>query len=281
MLKIFRHFASSKETKIQLSIAELNYVKRNFKLLSESDCSRNLKLTVRYKGNFSTYFQETKDLIHEREQKLIKALEKVEKNNQLMKQRRMKFQIPTVAVIGYTNCGKTSLIKALTHDSILVPQDRLFATLSVSHHLTRLPSNVEVLLIDTIGFITEIPTALIHSFKTTLTEIKTADAIVHVIDCSHPRWQTQRDIVISTLEEIDVPSKLLDSIIEVSNKVDKLDRKILDQLMENKNKINQLLVSATERIGLDELKEVIEKEVMVNTERMKFKIRYLIYHNKI
>jgi len=181
----------------------------------------------------------------------------------------MKVQIPSVAIIGYTNCGKTSLIKALTHDSKLVPEDRLFATLDVSVHMVNLPSNLKVLLIDTIGFITAIPTTLVHSFRSTLSEICSADLLVHVTDCSHPDWKSQVETVQDTLRQINVPEKLIASMIEVSNKVDKLDKQLQANLVQE----NRHLISATSRIGLDELKSVIEKAIVANTDRLMFSIR--------
>ncbi|KAJ6225029.1 hypothetical protein RDWZM_003574 [Blomia tropicalis] len=266
VLKIFRERASTKETKLQLSLAEIQYVRKNLHKMKECDFSQ-FTIASSFGGGFDTFYQIKKKLIQEQESKLNTLLEKVELNNQLNKHHRLRMQIPSVAIIGYTNCGKTSLIKSLTHDSKLKPEDKLFATLNVSTHQVNLPSNLKVLLIDTIGFITEIPTALIHSFRSTLSEISSADMLVHVTDCSHPDYKQQIETVHKTLRDLEVPEKLISTMLEVHNKVDKLGP---DIKLENED---CLLISATERIGLDELKQSIEKGVINNTDRLTFDIR--------
>lgn len=268
VLRIFRERASTKEAKLQLSLAELNYVKKNLHFMKDAEFSQ-FSFSTSFGGGFDTFYQVKKQLIEEKELKLKKLLEKIEKNNTVKKQHRMKVQIPSVAIVGYTNCGKTSLIKALTHDAKLVPEDRLFATLDVSVHMTKLPSNLKILLIDTIGFITEIPTTLVHSFRSTLSEICSADLLVHVTDCSHPDCKTQIETVISTLRDINVPERLIDTMIEVSNKIDKVQ----DTVQETMNQDDRLLISATSRIGLDTLISTIEKAVIANTDRLSFDIR--------
>lgn len=134
----------------------------------------------------------------------------------------MKSQINSIAVVGYTNAGKTSLIKALTNDSSLFPEDKLFATLDVTSHAGILPRNIKVLYMDTIGFISDIPPTLIASFSAVLEEVLVSDVVVHVRDISHPDTGAQKIAVLKQLAELNLPAKLTDNIVEVCNKIDKV-----------------------------------------------------------
>lgn len=216
-------------------------------------------------GNFDTFYQVKKKILDDQESRIRKALAKVERNQEIQKRRRTNKEIPSVAVLGYTNSGKTSLIKSLTHDSRLVPEDRLFATLNVSSHQLHL-SSADVLLIDTVGFISEIPTTFVHCFKSTLGEICSADLLVHVVDSSHPESEVQIETVSQTLAELNVPQKLISTMITVSNKIDKVG---------DISDCRGMPVSATDRIGLDQLKAEIERRIVENTERLHLKIRYV------
>ncbi|XP_023221811.1 uncharacterized protein LOC111623459 [Centruroides sculpturatus] len=156
--------------------------------------------------------------------------------------------------------GKTSLIKALTGDVKLEPKDQLFATLDVTTHAGRLFSLQKILYVDTIGFISDIPTTLIESFAATLEDMVLSDVIVHVRDISHPDQIAQKDNVLNTLENLNLPSSLLDSIIEVGNKV--------DLLKSSEREKDLLYISATRFDGLDILKKMIEDKLMENTGRL-------------
>ncbi|XP_054161444.1 putative GTP-binding protein 6 [Oppia nitens] len=262
VLNIFKSQANTKEAKLQIALAEIPYIRKNLRALENTRNTRDkswLKVTG---GMGQTLFEVRKKILIEREIKLKKLLDKIESNRKILRQNRERKQYPVIAIIGYTNSGKTSLIKALTHDEKLTPKNQLFATLDVTVHEGRLPSSVKVLFTDTIGFISDIPTALIHSFKATLSEICFADIIVHVLDISHPNYKLHEQVVSQTLDEIQVPEKLKNSIIEVANKVDLVtDKNIVDNC-------NKLLVSATQRIGFTQLLSVIEKQVIENTKRL-------------
>ncbi|KAH9505936.1 putative GTP-binding protein 6 [Dermatophagoides farinae] len=264
VLKIFRERCSTKEAKLQLALAELEYVKKNLHHLQECDFSQ-FSFSKSFGGNFDTFYQIKKQIIQERESRLKRSLSTVTNAYEIKRKNRTTMEIPTVAVVGYTNSGKTSLIKALSHDTSLQPEDRLFATLDVTTHQITLPSKMKALLIDTIGFISEIPTTLVHCFRSTLREICTANLIVHVVDASHPNRYEQINTVHQTLKEIEVPEKLLQTMIKVSNKVDKLSIPI--------DNIDGIAISATERIGLDKLARQIQKGLIENTERLAFEMR--------
>ena len=161
----------------------------------------------------------------------------------LLRRRRKDLRFPTVAVVGYTNCGKTSLIKALTGDESMSPRDQLFATLDVTVHEAVMPSNLSALFVDTVGFISDIPTNLIASFSATLEDAATADVLIHVRDISNPDHEMQSKNVLGTLRRLGVPENKLDSMITLGNKIDLVDPAEWKGLKERENLVP---VSATE-----------------------------------
>lgn len=131
--------------------------------------------------------------------------------------------MPLIALIGYTNAGKTALINLCTGSS-LESKDLLFQTLNTTHKRFRLPNGQMALMLDTVGFITNLPHGLVESFKTTLEEIYNAELLVHVRDISHPQTNYQRDTVLKVLREIGVPEDVFASkYLEVWNKIDLLE----------------------------------------------------------
>ena len=137
-----------------------------------------------------------------REQKLRSAIDQLRVHRAVVRKNRTQLHLPSVAVVGYTNAGKTSLIKALTGLKRLQPRNQLFATLDVTVHACRLPSTLEVLLVDTVGFISDIPTDLIASFNATLEDASLADILLHVRDVANPDHSAQDVEVRKTLKQI-------------------------------------------------------------------------------
>lgn len=226
-----------------------------------------------YGGRFDSNFFETKKrFIHEREHRIKALLEKSHQGHTMRTMRRKKAEVPTVAVVGYTNSGKTTLIKALTGDQNLQPEDKLFATLDVTCHLAQF-SGFKVIFVDTIGFITDIPTSLIHSFRSTLSEISTADLLLHVIDASHIDREAQMQTVYKTLKEIKVPDKLINSMVEIYNKIDKVNEDDHPDISTSIISSNTLKLSATNGTGLDELCNLVQAQLIKNTERQTLIVR--------
>lgn len=151
MLILKRH-AISKHAKLQVALAEVLYLQSRQKRIDNSGIA----------------FETRKLMLQKRENKLKRAIEKLRHHREHTRQKRKEMDYPIVAVVGYTNCGKTSLIKALTEDAKLTPKDQLFATLDVTLHAGVLPSKMRVLYVDTVGFISNIPTTLIECFVVTL-----------------------------------------------------------------------------------------------------------------
>ncbi|KAI1295450.1 putative GTP-binding protein 6 [Halotydeus destructor] len=264
VLQIFNENARSRESKLQIALAEIPYVRTRLKELTVKGRDRPSGVKGSAAGSGESYLSTRRRLLNERELKLRKAIDKLKQNRGLLRQRRAKKLIPCVAVVGYTNSGKTTLIKTLTDDTKLVPKDSLFATLDVTVHSGSLPTLKQVLYVDTVGFISNIPTGLIEAFKATLNEVALADLIVHVQDISHPDVRNQNETVQETLKELNVGEKLEASMLRIGNKVDLINT-------EDKEKVDivkpHFLISATSGINVAKLRREIEKKLIINTGR--------------
>ena len=184
--------------------------------------------------------------------------------------RRKDSERTTVAVIGYTNCGKTSLIKALTGDERMEPRDQLFATLDVTCHGARLPgSGLDTVFVDTVGFISDIPTPLIASFSATLEDALAADLLLHVADFSHPDHQHQISQVTETLRKLNVDTANTEKMVTVGNKIDLIPAEKWKSIIS----AGYMPVSAVQGLGLDHLVDKLEKQIILNTDRVRLKMR--------
>ena len=268
VLHIFKERAKTRESRLQLALAELPYVKTRLREAAQQR-RQDISGAGGWFGSGNTFYERRIDIMKERERKIKRKIAELKVKRQVARNQRQKLKIPTIAVVGYTNCGKTSLIKSLTGSTRLVPLDKLFATLDVRLFPGRLPRVHHVLYIDTIGFISDIPTDLIESFKTTLEEVNLADLIIHVQDVSHPDLKNQRQTVHATLKEMAVSQKLLATMAEVGNKVDKVQAAAEgaggggEEERESDWKVD-LLISATEQTNLPALKDEVEKRLLIN-----------------
>ncbi|XP_060625828.2 putative GTP-binding protein 6 [Anolis sagrei] len=259
VLHIFRCNAQTKEAKLQIALAEIPFLRSNIRNeVAQLDQQRGGSRYIM--GSGETFMELQLRLLKEKELKIRKALERLRKKRCLLRSQRKKREFPTVSVMGYTNCGKTTLIKALTGDAGLQPQDQLFATLDITAHAGFLPSRLTVLYVDTIGFLSQLPHDLVESFSATLEDVACSDLILHVRDVSHPETNLQKESVLSVLRNLSLPSHLLESIIEVHNKVDLIDR-------HRPTEPNAIAISALLGHGLEELKEEIEKKILKVTGR--------------
>ncbi|XP_070607010.1 putative GTP-binding protein 6 [Erythrolamprus reginae] len=257
VLHIFRCNAQTKEAKLQISLAELPLLRTNVRNeVAQLDQQRGGSRYIM--GSGETFMEIQLRLLKEKEVKIRKALRKLKKNRGLLRKQRKKSEFPIISVMGYTNCGKTTLIKALTGDAKLQPRDQLFATLDITAHAGYLPSRLTVLYVDTIGFLSQLPHNLVESFSATLEDVACSDLIVHVRDVSHPETNLQKNTVLSVLKNLNISNNLLESIIEVHNKVDLVDRY-------QPKEQNAIVTSALLGHGLKELKEEIEARVLKGT----------------
>ncbi|XP_072705677.1 putative GTP-binding protein 6 isoform X2 [Ciconia boyciana] len=257
VLHIFRCNARTKEAKLQIALAEIPLLRSNLKNeVSQLDQQRGGSRYIM--GSGETFMETQNRMLKEKELKIRNALEKLRRKRSLLRTQRKKREFPIISVMGYTNCGKTTLIKALTGEAGLQPRDQLFATLDITAHAGYLPSHMAVIYVDTIGFLTDLPHNLVESFSATLEEVAYSDLIVHVRDITHPETILQKATVLSVLKNLNLPSHLLDSMVEVHNKVDLIERY-------KPTEENALAISALHGHGLEELKEEIEKKILTAT----------------
>uniref|UniRef100_A0AAF5Q567 GTP-binding protein HflX n=1 Tax=Wuchereria bancrofti TaxID=6293 RepID=A0AAF5Q567_WUCBA len=251
VLLIFKIFAKTKEAKLQIQLAEIPYIRQRLLSMYELHVDPSLlHLDTSEKSK-----AERLEVLRYREQHLRKCLKAaVEEKVNLRIGEAQKNIRTVVAVVGYTNAGKSSLIKRLTGRNLYV-EDRLFATLDTSLHVFRLPSGLPILFADTIGFISNLPTQLLASFQATLNHVANADLLLHVEDVSNPDYLTQRNVVMKTLSALKVRNELLKSVIRVGNKIDKLCRL-------PPNEPNTYFVSCADGRGFVELLAAVDKRVL-------------------
>jgi len=265
VLTIFHQHARSQEAKMQIRLAELPYIKHRLSSQHEHE-----RLRKHSKGNLGEqYFQTQTFVLKQVESKIKQKLAAIKSQRFKLREERKKRELPTVAVIGYTNCGKTSLIKSITGAN-LEPKNQLFATLDVTCHSTRFQrSNMNVIFIDTVGFISDIPTGLIASFSSTLEDALDADLMLHVEDVSNPDIDHQKNQVLATLKRLRVGETSLSKMITVGNKIDLLP--VESWLGVKKGGV--LPISAKVGHGLQPLMNILEERLIKSTNRLKVKMR--------
>jgi GTP-binding protein HflX len=216
ILDIFAQRARSLEGKMQVELAQLQYLLP--RLTRQWTHLSRLGGGVGTRGPGETQLEVDRRRIRERIAQLRRRLADAERTRGLHRQDRGRVPFPTVALVGYTNAGKSTLMNALTRAGVLV-EDRLFATLDPTIRRLRLPEGLTVLLADTVGFIHKLPHQLVEAFKGTLEEVRAADLLVHVIDASHPTWAEQAHVVEQVLTEIGAGER---PVIRALNKIDLL-----------------------------------------------------------
>ncbi len=218
ILDIFAQRARSFEGKLQVELAQLRHL--STRLVRGWTHLERQKGGIGLRGPGETQLETDRRLIGKRIRQLKKRLDHVDSRREMNRQNRLRAGIPTVALVGYTNAGKSTLFNALTNADVYV-EDQLFATLDSTVRRMELPEGGEVVLADTVGFVRDLPHELIAAFRSTLQEAREADLILHMIDASDPnRWQRARQVnaVLKQLDADRVPQ------IRVYNKIDKLDR---------------------------------------------------------
>jgi GTPase len=218
ILDIFAQRARSFEGKLQVELAQLRHL--STRLVRGWTHLERQKGGIGLRGPGETQLESDRRLIGKRIRQLNARLENVDSRREMNRQNRVRAEIPTVAIVGYTNAGKSTLFNALTAAGVYV-EDQLFATLDPTMRRLELPENGEVILVDTVGFVRDLPHELIAAFRSTLQETRRADLILHLIDASDPnRWQRLRQVntVLKQLDADRVPQ------VRVYNKIDKLDR---------------------------------------------------------
>lgn len=216
ILDIFAKRARTSEGKLQVELAQLRYLLSH--LVGKGRLLSQLGGGIGTRGPGETQLELDRRKIRRRINKLEKDLLRVRKTRALHREQRRSASISTVAIVGYTNAGKSTLLNTLTRANVLV-EDKLFATLDPTLRRLKLPSKREILISDTVGFIQRLPHQLIAAFKATLEEVLEADLHLHIIDISHPQVESQRASVQKVLEELGADKK---PQLEVYNKIDLL-----------------------------------------------------------
>ena len=221
ILEIFGERARTKEGVLQVELAHLNY-QRSRLVRGWTHLERQRGGKGFLGGPGETQIELDRRVITETSAKLKKELEAVKRTRALHRQARKKVPYPVVALVGYTNAGKSTLFNRLTQADVFV-KDMLFATLDPTMRLLKLPSGRKVILSDTVGFISDLPTELIASFRATLEEVAEASLILHVRDIAHPDTEMQKRDVENVLKALGLDSQVDHGLIEVLNKSDLLD----------------------------------------------------------
>lgn len=249
ILDIFAARANTNEGKIQVELAQLRY--RSSRLSGLGNALSRLGGGIGTRGPGETKLEMDRRIIHERIGQLKHELEAVVTHRELTRSQRSRSNIPVVAIVGYTNAGKSTLLNTLTGAGILA-ENKLFATLDPTKRGLELESGQQILLTDTVGFISKLPHHLVEAFKSTLEEAVYADIILHVVDASNPAMDSQMYVVYDTLEKLGAGDK---PIITAFNKIEIAGNKVLKDFKADKT-VN---ISALHGDGLTELKDTIEE----------------------
>lgn len=250
ILDIFAKHATTNEGKLQVELAQLRY--RSSHLIGERSELSRLGGGIGTRGPGEQKLEQDRRLIRNRISQLKKELEQVTRTRTLTRKKRQENSIPVVAIVGYTNAGKSTLLNYLTGAGVL-SQDKLFATLDPTTRKLTTEEGEEFLLTDTVGFIRKLPHHLIQAFRSTLEEAKYADIILHVVDCSNPDMDAQMFTVYETLHRLKVGDK---KIITAFNKIDLSDgADVLKDLKADRT----VRISAKTGDGIPDLIEAISK----------------------
>ena len=255
ILDIFARRALSREGKLQVEMAQLKYMLP--RLTMRDDALSRLTGGIGGRGPGETRLEVDRRRINDRLTVLSKRLQDVSKERYQRRSRRRKKDLPVISLVGYTNAGKSTLLNTLTKSSI-VAEDKLFATLDPTSRRLRFPSDMEVIITDTVGFIRNLPDELLQAFKSTLEELYEADLLVHVVDISNPQFDEQIEVVEHLLEKLDLGNL---PTIKVFNKVDLVDGQYAESIARTHE---ALLISALDQqtFGpfLERAQEVILKD---------------------
>jgi len=259
ILEIFGARARTKEGTLQVELAHLNYLKGRL-VRQWTHLERQRGGLGKTGGPGETQIEADRRLLQERILKLEKELEKVRRTRTLHRAKRKKVPTPVVAIVGYTNAGKSTLFNRLTGADVFA-ENLLFATLDPTLRRLTLPQGTEIILSDTVGFVSNLPTMLVAAFRATLEEVLEADLILHVRDIADPDNAAQAQDVHTILKQLGLGKEA--AIVEVWNKIDLLSPDALAAIREARTggEASPVLISAVTGEGLDDLRAAIERQI--------------------
>lgn len=269
ILGVFAQRAQTKEAKLQIELASVRYqMPRLRRLWTHLSRQRMGGAGGGYlKGEGEKQIEIDRQILKHKITQIQKELEQVIKHRQTQRRERERTAIPTFAIIGYTNVGKSTLMNALTDAGVLV-EDKLFATLDTTTRKYVLSNKQPILLIDTVGFIRKIPHQLVTAFKSTLEEAVRADILLHLIDASNPVAPAQSEAVLGILKELGAAGR---PIITVLNKIDQCKSRLdIDRLRFKYPKTVE--ISALKKTGFDRLLELMIRETMLLRKRVHLRV---------
>jgi GTPase len=251
ILDIFAQRARSAEGKLQVELAQLTYLLP--RLVGQWKHLERLGGGIGTRGPGETQLESDRRVIRQRVQKLKRELEGVQAHRRLQRAGRRRSGVPVVALVGYTNAGKTTLLNRLT-GSHLTAADQLFVTLDPAARLVERPARRPFILTDTVGFIRKLPHELVAAFRATLEELSEADVLVHVVDASHPAHEEHMAAVESLLRELEVADR---PTVLALNKIDRLDEAQAGAVLAGRR--SAVALSAAGGEGVETLLDAIEK----------------------
>lgn len=272
ILEVFAAHAQTREAKLQIELAQARYQFPRLKRLW-THLSRERGGGYYLRGAGEKQIEIDRRLLQERISIIEQELIEVRRHRHIQRSGRIRSGIPTFAIVGYTNAGKSTLLNALTDAGVLV-EDKLFATLDTTTRKFALPNKQEVLLVDTVGFIRKLPHQLVAAFKSTLEEATFADVLLHLIDSSASTAVAQAKAAEAVLGELHAEKR---PTITVLNKIDQQDSQaIVTQLRVLYPKT--VAISARERMGFDVLAQAMVEEIAAMRRELKLRIPQSQYH---